>query len=75
MSPQIVPTADGMLDTRIAGRFLGVAPKTLANWRVLGVGPAVRRHGGRILYARVDLEKWSAARTFHSTSEADAAAA
>ena len=69
------PQGNGMLDAVMAGQYLGVSPKTLANWRVSGIGPAFRRHGGRILYAVADLDAWSAARTFRSTSEADAAAA
>ena len=42
-----------------AGDFLGLSPKTLANWRAQGVGPSYIRysHGraGRIAYRHDDL--------------------
>lgn len=80
MSVSLLSASNGDARPRLlavsdAAVYLGLSPKTLANWRTIGRGPAFRRHGGRILYAVADLDAWSAARTFRSTSEADAAAA
>jgi DNA-binding transcriptional MerR regulator len=52
---------------------VGVAPKTLANWRTLGTGPKFIRAGGRIAYDPADIEAWKAARRVSSTSELVAA--
>jgi hypothetical protein len=39
------------VDTKTAGRILGIKPKTLANWRSLGVGPEWCKFGnGRVTY-------------------------
>jgi len=42
-----------------AARYLGVATKTLANWRAAGKGPNYIRHGGgNVVYLRADLEAY-----------------
>lgn len=49
----------GLLDTEAAARLLGVRPRTLAEWRKRGVGPAFVRLGrkhSRVLYRTEDLE-------------------
>lgn len=38
---------------------LRLSSKTLANWRSCGRGPAWRRHGGRVVYARQSVLEWS----------------
>ena len=45
-----------MLRERQAASFLGVAPKTLANWRSQGKGPKFCRLGRAIGYRQEDLE-------------------
>ncbi|MDZ4777115.1 MAG: helix-turn-helix domain-containing protein [Alphaproteobacteria bacterium] len=45
-----------MLRKKQAASFLGVAPKTLANWRSLGKGPKFCRLGRVIAYRQGDLE-------------------
>jgi|CXWL01.1.fsa_nt_gi predicted DNA-binding transcriptional regulator AlpA len=45
-----------MLREKQAASFLGVAPKTLANWRSLGKGPKFCRLGRVIAYRQGDLE-------------------
>jgi hypothetical protein len=35
------------VDTARAGEVLGLAPKTLTNWRSLGIGPPYIKFGGR----------------------------
>jgi hypothetical protein len=48
---------DGRMDTETAAAYLGYAPKTLANWRPLGMGPRFVKLG-RIFYFRADLDDW-----------------
>ena len=50
------------LTTDEAAVFLGVSVQTLKHYRVTGEGPAFHKFGGRVLYARFDLEAWSRAR-------------
>lgn len=52
--------ASPFLDTKQAGHYLGLSPKTLANMRWHGLGPAFRRHGRFIRYHIDDLDLWSA---------------
>lgn len=41
------------------GTYLGVAPKTLAEWASKGIGPAYRRlEGGGVRYHWSDVEAW-----------------
>ncbi|TDT33411.1 helix-turn-helix transcriptional regulator [Naumannella halotolerans] len=53
--PTLPPAA---LDTDEAGRYIGVAPKTLANWRGRGQGPRYVRAGARVVYRVADLDAW-----------------
>lgn len=58
-----VRTTDGLtrlsLTTAEAARVLGVAPKTLRNWRSLGTGPAYVELGSRqCVYRPADLDSW-----------------
>lgn len=60
------PTArvSGLADPAAAALYLGVAPKTLANWRAAGRGPAYSQLGGGtglIRYAFDDLDNFIAA--------------
>ncbi|NQX95311.1 MAG: hypothetical protein HRT64_10425 [Erythrobacter sp.] len=51
--------------------------KTLENWRVRGEGPPYIKVGkgrnARVLYDPEQVDKWLAAQTVYSTSEAEAA--
>ena len=58
-----------------AAEYLRLSGRTLERHRVAGTGPRFVKAGRRVLYRRDELDRWAAARTFHSTSEADAAAA
>jgi hypothetical protein len=51
---------DGRISAEDAARYLGHAPKTLAMWRVRGIGPRFRKVGGRIFYFRRDLDAFIA---------------
>lgn len=42
-----------------ASALLRVSERTLERWRVEGQGPAFRRFGRRIVYARCDLMEWA----------------
>lgn len=61
------------LDTPKAAPVIGVAPKTMENWRTLGKGPRFIKAGGRVVYDVADLEAWKAAHRVSSTSERKAA--
>jgi hypothetical protein len=62
-----------LLTSKQAGRLLGLAPKTLANWRTNGNGPAFYKVGGKCLYRRTDILLFAQSRKFESTSAYSAA--
>ena len=49
----------GRLDRENAAKLIGVLPKTLANWRCKGFGPACFRVGGRSFYWRDEVEAFA----------------
>lgn len=51
---QVLP--DGRVDRVNAARYLGKAPKTLAEWHRLGIGPRSLLVGGRRFYHLSELE-------------------
>ena len=56
------PHQPAALSPADASRYCGqVTPKTLANWRSLGVGPVYARVGGRVVYLISDLDAWLSA--------------
>ncbi len=55
--------------TRDAARFLGLSPKTLEKWRVVGGGPKFRKLGGAVLYDQHELTAWADSRVRLSTSD------
>lgn len=55
------------LNTREAATFLCLSPGTLEVWRSQGRGPMYAKLGRRVVYDRIDLEKFVASRkTFTS---------
>ena len=46
----------GRMDTNNAAKYLNRAPKTLAMWRMNGVGPAWKKAGGRVFYTLEGLD-------------------
>lgn len=62
-----------LLSSTEAAPLVGVAPKTLANWRIIGLGPKHIRAGRRVVYDVADIEAWKAGRRVGSTSEPVAA--
>lgn len=57
------------LNTRDAGRFLGVSMRTLEKHRTFGTGPRYLKLGGRIVYTIEDLQAWAKAGARTSTTE------
>jgi predicted site-specific integrase-resolvase len=55
-----------------AANYIGVAPKTLANWRVSGFGPAFVKLGGAVRYLRGDLDSFIKQNRRRSTSDGPA---
>ena len=64
-----VDELDQAVDQTVAGPFLGVAPKTLANWRHQGCGPVYFKINGAVRYSLRDLTSWRTARRRRSTSD------
>lgn len=56
--PRATQTQPRFLRARDAARHIGVAEKTLANWRSAGKGPRFSRLGRAIVYAREDLDRF-----------------
>ena len=61
------------LSTGEAAPYVGVAARTLENWRTLGLGPRFIKAGRNVVYDVRDIEAWKTARTVRSTSESLAA--
>ena len=62
-------TLSPLLGTADAAPLAGVAPKTLENWRTLGIGPRFIKAGRKVLYDPADLLVWRDQNRFGSTSE------
>ena len=56
-----------------AADHLRISPRTLERYRVAGNGPRFVKAGRRVIYRRGDLEAWTEAHTFTSTTQADQA--
>lgn len=56
------------LTTDEAADYLRLKRRTLDNMRWTGGGPKYHKHGGRVLYHRDELTRWSKAREYSSTS-------
>lgn len=59
-----------VLTANQTAKYIGYSPKTLANWRVRGVGPGWLQYceGGKILYPRSQLDQWLASHGRRSTT-------
>jgi len=56
MSAQTQPVR--LLEPEAAAQLLGLARRSLANWRSQGRGPRYIKTGGRVRYRTADLERW-----------------
>ena len=52
-----------------AAAYVGLSPKTLQRMRVTGEGPPYVKARRRVIYDRVDLDDWAAARKRRFTGE------
>ncbi len=51
---RVLPNGD--MDSNNAAKYVGRAPKTLAMWRMQGVGPEWTKNGGRVFYNKEALD-------------------
>ncbi len=51
---RVLPNGD--MDSNNAAKYVGRAPKTLAMWRMQGIGPAWAKNGGRVFYNKEALD-------------------
>ena len=68
------PPASPFLDTREAAKYLRLRPATLERWRSVGGGPTYRKLGGRVVYAKRELDAFAEAGRKRSTSDPGPAA-
>lgn len=54
---------DGRMPPASAGKYLGIAAKTLAIWRSNGLGPTFCKLSGRVFYFKADVDRWVAERS------------
>ena len=47
---------NGNMDSNNAAKYVNRAPKTLAMWRMQGIGPAWAKCGGRVFYNKEALD-------------------
>ena len=57
------------LDPKRAAAYLGLSAKTLARMRVTGDGPPYAKARRLVIYDRLDLDRWVAARKRRFTGE------
>ncbi len=67
--------ASPFLDTREAAHYLRLRPATLERWRSVGGGPTFRKLGGRVVYAKTELDAFAEAGRKRSTSDPGSARA
>ncbi|PZO78252.1 MAG: hypothetical protein DI632_07205 [Sphingomonas hengshuiensis] len=59
---ELAMTESPFLTEAAAADYLGLAPATLARWRSVGAqGPAYRKFGGAVRYAKADLDAYVSA--------------
>ena len=51
---RVLPNGD--MDSNNAAKYVGRAPKTLAMWRMQGIGPKWTKNGGRVFYNKEALD-------------------
>lgn len=56
---RVLVLPDGRVDRRNAAKALGRQPKTLAEWKRLGIGPRCHLVGGRVFYNWVDVQAYA----------------
>lgn len=66
---QPISNSETFLNVREAAKYLRLSRSTLDHYRSAGSGPRYRKHGGRVVYRKEDLDNWSKDRTYDSTGE------
>nr|WP_047168062.1 helix-turn-helix domain-containing protein [Sphingomonas sp. Y57] len=61
--PPADPTPSRFYRNEEAARYLGLSPRTLEKYRVIGGGPIFRKLGRCVVYAVDDLDRWADARS------------
>ncbi|UEA60688.1 hypothetical protein LK459_07605 [Gordonia otitidis] len=81
LCPPVAPVVSVVIrplavDTDTAGALIGRAPRTLANWRSAGTGPAYIKtdDAGGVVYLVADLEAWLEERRAATAARTPAAA-
>jgi excisionase family DNA binding protein len=54
-----------------AADYLRLEERTINNMRWRGEGPDYRKHGGKVIYHRDDLDRWSQGRNSHTDPNND----
>ncbi len=60
---------ENLLTVNEAAKLLRLKRSTLDHYRCQGRGPVYRKHGGRILYSRASLDRWSRRARFRATGD------
>jgi predicted DNA-binding transcriptional regulator AlpA len=55
-------------NTKAEADRLNLSPKTLENWRSIGVGPPFLKLGARVVYDEIEVDKWLAKQQRTSTT-------
>ena len=55
-----MPSKKRLLSVKEIAEEFGIAKRTLEYWRQLGTGPEYTMVGGKVMYARIDFEKFVA---------------
>lgn len=56
---KVIVLPSGRVDRKNAAKALNRAPKTLAEWRRLGIGPKPHNVGGRVFYDWADVQAFA----------------
>lgn len=62
------------MNTEQAAHYLGLSPRTLEKLRLTGGGPSYLKPGRRVIYERLELDRWIEATRRRSTSDQEKAA-
>ncbi|GBE07063.1 MAG TPA: DNA-binding protein [Phycisphaerales bacterium] len=61
-------------DTKAAAGKLGISPRTLERWRLIGEGPDYCKFGSRVMYPDTALDEYAQRSIRRSTSDTGQAA-
>lgn len=64
-----IPSPENLLNEKQAAEILGLSPRTLQKWRVIGGGPGFCKLLGAVRYSRADLNEFVERSRRRSTSD------